>query len=146
MNRKAWCLLLAMSASLFPACKKSEGPVIESKSETKATNPDGSKTTTSTEEKQVGSTVEATTETKTSGKDGGKSESETVVGTVTAFEAGKSITVLTGDGSKHSYDLADDKTSASIDRRVTVGTKVRLDSDKDSAGRKTIRVAPSSEK
>lgn len=146
MNRKTWCLLLGMCAALSLACRKSEGPMVESKSETKATNPDGSKTTTTTEEKQVGSTVEATTETKTSGKDGGTSESETVVGTVTEFDRARSITVLTGDGKKHSYDLADDKTSADVDRRVTVGTKVRLDAGKDSAGRRTIRVSPSSDR
>ena len=33
------------------------------------------------------------------------------------FAAGKRIVVLTGDGSKHDYDLADKKTSATVDRR-----------------------------
>ncbi|MEO8191097.1 MAG: hypothetical protein ABI682_12210 [Acidobacteriota bacterium] len=132
-----------LAALLIPAlaCNKAETPKVESKTETKSTNADGSKSTTTTETTQIGSTVAVTTETRAGGAKGGKTESETVVGTVTELGAGKSIVVLTGDGVKHSYDL-DKKTVASIDPRVTVGTKVRLDTTKDNDGRRSLTVMP----
>jgi hypothetical protein len=138
-----WISLLAAAAviALAPACKRAE-PSIETKSETKSTNPDGSKTTTSTETKQVGSTVASTTETNVGGPNHGKIEDETVVGTVTDFGPGKRIVVLTGDGARHTYDLDDKNTSASVDRSVAVGTKVRLDATKAADGRRAIRVIP----
>lgn len=134
---------LLVAALLFPAlaCNRSETPKVESKTETKSTNADGSRSTTTTETKQIGSTVAVTTETRAGGAKGGKTESETVVGTVTELGAGKSIVVLTGDGVKHSYDL-DKKTVASIDPRVAVGTKVRLDTTKDNDGRRSLTVVP----
>ena len=147
MNRTRWISpLLSAFLVLSFGCRKAETPTVESKAETKSTNPDGSKTTTTTEEKKVGSTVDATTETKASGKEGGKTESETVIGTVTDLVAGKTITVLTGDGQKHTFDLSDQKTSASIDRRVTVGTKVQLDTTKDNTGYRSLRVVPASDR
>jgi uncharacterized protein len=143
MKRMHWISLLAAAAviALAPACKRAE-PSIETKSETKSTNPDGSKTTTSTETKQVGSTVASTTETNVGGPNHGKIEDETVVGTVTDFGPGKRIVVLTGDGARHTYDLDDKNTSASVDRSVAVGTKVRLDATKAADGRRAIRVIP----
>ena len=141
MNRTRWISVWALPLFVLAAgCRKAETPVVESKSETKATDAEGIKVTTSTEEKQVGSTLEATTETSTSGKGGGKTESETVVGTVTALEAGRKITILTGDGKKHDYDLSEKETSADVDGRVAVGSKVRLDSTKEPGGRRSIRV------
>jgi hypothetical protein len=71
-----------------------------------------------------------------------RAERRSVVGTVTDFAAGKRIVVLTGDGSKHDYDLADKKTSTTVDRRVTVGTKEQLNLEKDDAGNRSIRVVP----
>jgi hypothetical protein len=141
MNRTRWISLWALPLFILAAgCRKAETPVVESKSETKATDADGTRVTTSTEEKQVGSTVEATTETSTSGKGGGKTESETIVGTVTAFEPGRKITILTGDGKKHDYDLSEKDTSADVNSRVAVGSKVRLDSTKETTGHRSIRV------
>ncbi|MDQ2869858.1 MAG: hypothetical protein M3S32_03875 [Acidobacteriota bacterium] len=128
------------------ACQRTETPKVESKTETKSTNADGSRSTTTTETKQVGSTVAVTTETRAGGARGGKSESETVIGTVTDLGPGKSIVVLTGDGEKHSYDLGDKKTVASIDPRVAVGTKVRLDTTKDNDGRRSLTVVPVAER
>ncbi|MCA1582727.1 MAG: hypothetical protein LC796_15315 [Acidobacteria bacterium] len=128
------------------ACHRAETPKVESKTETKSTNADGSRSTTTTETKQVGSTVAVTTETRAGGARGGKSESETVIGTVTDLGPGKSIVVLTGDGEKHSYDLGDKKTVASIDPRIAVGTKVRLDTTKDNDGRRSLTVVPVAER
>ena len=143
--RRTRFLSLLFSALLAAAvaCSKSEAPQVETKSETKSTNPDGSRSTTTTESKQVGSTLAATTETKQSG-DGQKmkTENETVIGTVTEYGAGKNLVILTGDGKKHDYDLADKKTVSSVDSRITVGTKVRLDSSKDDSGNRSLQVVP----
>lgn len=134
-------LLVAAVSIVSAGCRNSEVPKVETKAETKSTNPDGSKTTTTTETKQIGSTLASTTETTVGGPNRAKTEDETVVGTVTELAAGKRLVILTGDGDKHSYDL-DDKTVASIDRGVTVGTKVRLDATKDNEGRRSLRVVP----
>ena len=145
MKRTHWISLLTAAVAALavaPACHRAETPAIETKSETKSTNPDGSKTTTSTETKQIGSTVASTTETNVGGPNRGKIEDETVIGTVTDLNPGKKIVVLTGDGARHSYDLDDKNTSASVDRAVTVGTKVRLDTTKATDGRRAIRVIP----
>jgi len=145
MRLRASSLLAAsLAAEIAGAgCGKTSAPKVETKAETKSTNPDGSRATTTTESKQFGSTLVAKTErTDDTGKRREKSVEETVVGTVTDFAAGKRIVILTGDGSKHDYDLADKKTSSSVDRRVTVGTKVQLDLARDDSGNRSIRVVP----
>ena len=143
MNRmRRFSSLTAILLAAGLECRRAETPRVETKSETKSTNPDGSKTTTTTESKQVGSTLASTTETSVGGPNAGKTETETVVGTVTELGPGKRIVILTGDGGKHSYDLDDKKTSASIDRSVAVGTKVRLDAVKESDGRRSLQVVP----
>ncbi len=120
---------------------KTSASKVETRAETKSTNPDGSRATTTTESKQFGSTPVAKTErTEDTGKRTEKSAQETVVGTVTDFAAGKRIVILTGDGAKHDFDLADKKTTATVDRRVTVGTKVELDLARDDSGNRSIRV------
>jgi ABC-type glycerol-3-phosphate transport system substrate-binding protein len=145
LMRRTRFLFLLSSALLAAAvaCSKSETPQVETKSETKSTNPDGSRLTTTTESKQVGSTLAVTTETKQSG-DGQKmkTENETVIGTVTEYGPGKNLVILTGDGKKHDYDLADKKTVSSVDSRIAVGTKVRLDSSKDDSGNRSFQVVP----
>jgi hypothetical protein len=134
---------LAASVAAGAGCGKASAPRVETKAETKSTNPDGSRATTTTDSKQFGSTLVSKTErTDDSGKRKEKSVEETVVGTVTDFTAGKRIVILTGDGSKHDFDLADKKTSATVDRRITVGTKVQLDMARDDSGNRSIRVVP----
>ncbi len=137
-------LAASLAAAIAGAgCGKTSAPKVETKAETKSTNPDGSRATTTTESKQFGSTLVAKTErTDDTGKRKEKSVEETVVGTVTDFAAGKRIVILTGDGSKHDFDLTDKKTSSSVDRRVTVGTKVQLDLARDDSGNRSIRVVP----
>jgi len=142
--RRTYYLCLVASGLLAGviACGKPEAPRVENESKTKATNPDGSRATTTTESKQVGSTLDATTETKTSGAGAtGKTESETVIGTVTDYTANKKLVILTGDGKKHDFDLEEKKTVASVDSRVTVGSKVRLDTTKDDSGNRSLQVA-----
>jgi len=124
-------------------CRKNEPPKVEQKIETKSTNADGTTSKTTTETKQYGSTLVSTTERTEAGAKGKeKSENETVVGTVTEYTAGKKIVVLTGDGKKHDYDLDDKKTTASVDPRVTVGTKVQLELARDNSGNRSLHVSP----
>jgi hypothetical protein len=134
---------LLAAALIAAGCAKSSVPKVESKSEVKSTNADGTRATTTTDAKQYGSTIVSKTERTGVGRDGKeKRVEETVVGTVTDFTPGKRIVVLTGDGSKHSYDLDDKKTNATVDRRVTVGTKVELALARDDSGNRSIRVMP----
>lgn len=146
MRISAVSLLSAFLAAALAAgagCAKASAPKVETKAQTRSTNPDGSKATTTTETNQYGSTLVSKTErTDDTGKGKEKFVEETVVGTVTDYAVGKRIVVLTGDGSKHDYDLDDKKTSATVDRRITVGTKVQLSLARDDAGNRSIRVLP----
>ena len=135
--------LLAAAIAAGASCSKSSVAKVETKATTKSTNPDGTSATTKTDSRQYGSTLVSKTETvENTGKRTEKSQQETVIGTVTAYAAGKHIVVLTGDGSKHDFDLADKKTTATVDRRITVGTKVELNLARDDEGRRSIRVVP----
>ena len=132
---------LAAALAATAACSKSSAPTVETKARTKSTNSDGTRATTTTESKQFGSTLVSKTErTDDTGKRKEKSLQETV-GWAHGDLALVNV-ILTGDGSKHDYDLADKKTQASVDRRVTVGTKVELDLARDDSGNRSIRVVP----
>ena len=68
--------------------------------------PDTTKTTTQTETTKVGTTSASTTETKVATAEGeSKSITNRYVGTVTVFEAGKSIEVMTGNKDVHQFAL-----------------------------------------
>lgn len=124
-------------------CQKREAAQVESESKTTSTDAAGNETVTETEARQVGSTVVATTETTMETGEGDKTtETQTVVGTVTAYEAGKKIEVLTGRGKKHDFDLDDKDTQVTVDPGVTVGNKVRLVQTEYDDGRKTVSVSP----
>jgi hypothetical protein len=98
-------------------------------------------TKTTTETKQVGSTSESTTKTTTETPHGDSTATtNSYVGTVTEFTAGKSIQVMTGDQDKHSFDLDDKDVVAAVDSRVAVGSKVRLVEDKGDNGSRRITV------
>ena len=142
MRLHATAVILGFVLLGLAGCEKKEEPRLEVQSKAKSTNPSGGKTTTTTESLQVGSTLSATTETSSDGAHGKtKSETETVIGTVTIYKPNKSIEILTGDSKKHSFDLDDKNTQFDMDPRVTVGTKVQLVQDKDSTGRRVIRIS-----
>jgi hypothetical protein len=110
-----------------------------------AKEPTTTTTKTTTETKQAGSTSESTTKTTTETPHGDSTATtNSYVGTVTEFTAGKSIQVMTGDQDKHSFDLDDKDVVAAIDSRVAVGSKVRLVEDKGDSGsrRITVTIAP----
>ena len=142
MRQQGTAFILGIVLLAGAGCAKKEEPRLEVKSSAKSTNADGGKTTTTTESLQVGTTLAGTTETTsdtTRGK--AKSETETVIGTVTTYRPNKEIEVMTGDSKKHSFALDQKDSRVEIDPRITVGTKVQLVQDKDSEGRKMIRVA-----
>ena len=131
----------ATAAVLLIGCRRSHEPRIDSHSEVKTTDPGGRHTTTSTESTQIGSTLDGKTEVKTdTGHGTVTADTETVVGTITAFDPGKHVEVLTGDGKKHGFDLQGKDTSSDVEPGVTVGTKVRLVRKKDGSGRVSVRV------
>lgn len=122
------------------ACDRSSPSTIKSESQTKVETPAGTQTTESTT-KQVGSTLESTTETTLKTPEGTvESKLETVVGTVTEYMAGKKIEIMTGDNDKHSYDLEDPDVSYSVDPKVAVGSKVKLEQSTNDAGKKVVAV------
>ena len=74
---------------------------------------------TTNETKQVGTTLEAKSETKAETPSGTvKSKTETIVGTVTVFTAGKTIEVMTGEKKMHSFNLDDTDVTYSVDGNV----------------------------
>jgi hypothetical protein len=141
MRQQGTAFILGIVLLAGAGCAKKEEPRFEVKSQAKSTNADGGKTTTTTESLQVGSTLAGTTETTSNTANGkAKSETETVIGTVTAYKPNKEIEVLTGDNKKHDFALDQKDSRVEVDTRITVGTKVQLVQEKDSAGRKMIRV------
>jgi hypothetical protein len=106
---------------------------------------DTTKTTTETETKRVGSTEQSTTTTKVDSPAGDtKMVTNSFVGTVTKFEPGKSIEVMTGEKETHSFDLDEKDVVASIDPRTAVGSKVQLVEEKpgDGVHKITVTIAP----
>ena len=104
--------------------------------------PDTTKTTTQTETTQVGSTSASTSETKVDTPYGAtKSVTNTFVGTVTVFEVGKSIEVMTGNKETHSFVLDGKNDMVAIDPAITVGSKVQLVEEKGEKGFHKIAVS-----
>src|SRR5438270_159191 len=98
-------LLLSTIVVLAARCSKTTENKTEMKMETTTSTAQGT-SERKTEATQVGSTLEMKTETKTDTAHGSvKGTSETFVGTVTAYEPGKHIEVMTGEKKTHAFDL-----------------------------------------
>lgn len=141
MLKKSIAFGAAALVATLVACSKSPGTV-ERKSETTAQTSAGEVKTTS-QSTQAGNTLEAKTETKAETADGTvKTGTETVVGTVTAFEAGKKIEVMTAEKKSRSFRLDATDTAASVDAGVIVGSRVRVteQTGSDKARRVTVRL------
>lgn len=126
--------LIALAAiAALTACSKPAGTV-ERKTESTTTSSQGT-VETKQESKQVGSTLEAKTETKSKTDEGTvKSNVETFVGTVTVYEAGKKIEVLTGENTRHAFALDAKDVQISVAGPVAVGSHVRIVSEKGDRG------------
>lgn len=131
--------VLSPLLALTLACSKPEGT--EKHSESTTSTPDGAKVKTTEDTKQVGENLEAKTETKVTTNDGTmKSEALTVIGTVTAYEVGKKLEVLTGDKESRTFDLSDAKTTAAIAPDVKVGSRVTVTQTTADSDHKNIKV------
>lgn len=107
------------------ACGPSSGAV-EKKSESTTQTAEGTVKTTS-ESTQVGTTLAATSETKVDTASGTVSaKTETIIGTITVFEAGKKLEVLTGEKKTHSYSLDDKDIVFAVDGNLAVGKAVTV--------------------
>ena len=94
--------------------------------------------------KQVGNTQEAKTGPKNKADKGAaKTNVETFVGTVTAYQAGKKIEILTGDNTRHTIDLSGKNVQISIVGPVAVGAQVQLVQEK---GDQSTRVSVTAKK
>ncbi len=121
------------AAAVLTACSK-PADTIERKSDSTITSPQGS-VETKQESKQVGNTLEVKTETKSKTDDGTlKSNVQTFVGTVTVYEAGKTIEVLTGESTRHTVALDGKDVVVSVVGPVAVGSRVRLVEEKGDRG------------
>lgn len=118
---------LASSAALAIATACAQSPdTVEKKSEGTTKTADGS-VKTSSESTQVGTTLEATSETKVETPSGTvNAKTETIVGTVTAFTAGKKIEVMTGEKKTHAFSLDDKDVVYSLDGPLAVGKRVTV--------------------
>jgi hypothetical protein len=107
------------------ACSKAPGTE-ERKTETTTQTSQG-EVKTSSQSTQAGSTLEAKTETKADTANGTvKTAAEVVVGTVTVYEPGKKIEVMTADKKTSSFALDAKDTVASVDLGVVVGSRVKV--------------------
>jgi hypothetical protein len=134
-------VLGAAALTTLIACSKAPGTV-ERKSETTVQTSAG-EVKTSSESTRDGANLDAKTETKTETADGTiKAQHDTVVGTVTAFEVGKKIEVMTADKKSRSFRLDAKDTAASIDAGVNVGSRVRVteQTGDDKARRVTVKL------
>lgn len=123
------------------ACSKAPGTT-ERKTETTTQTAQGEVRTTS-ESTQAGNTLEAKTETKADTPEGTmKAAVETVVGTVTAYEPGKKIEVMTAEKKSHGFKLDATDTAAAVDPGVSVGSRVRIteQTGNDRARRVTVKL------
>jgi hypothetical protein len=142
MNHRTFTFLFSDGLlAVMTACGQSPGTV-ENKTESTTKTSDGT-TTTTTESKEVGTTLVASTETKADTPSGTvKSKTETIVGTVTIFTAGKKIEVMTGEKKSHTFSLDDKDVIYSVDTNVEVGKRVTVldETGDDKVRRITVRL------
>ena len=132
-HRSSVPLIAAAAIAALTACGKAAEKV-ETKSQTTTTSPQG-QVETKKETTQVGTTLEGKTET-TSKTDQGtvKTNVQTFVGTVSVYEPGKKIEVLTGEKTRHAFALDAKDVVVSVDGPIAVGARVRLVEEKGDRG------------
>jgi ABC-type oligopeptide transport system substrate-binding subunit len=131
----------AASLVLTVACSKAPGTE-ERKTETTTQTSQGEVKTT-TESTRAGNTLEAKTETKADTANGTvKAAAEVVVGTVTVYEPGKKLEVMTADKKTNSFPLDAKDSVVSVDSGVVVGSRVKVtdQTGDDKARRVTVKL------
>lgn len=117
--------VLGAACLVGAACSKSPGT--EERKTTTTTQTSQGEVKTTSESTQAGNTLDAKTETKADTASGTmKSEMDTVVGTVTKYDPGKKIEVMTAEKKSHSFRLDASDASTAIDPGVAVGSRVRV--------------------
>lgn len=125
IHRQLAFLFSAGLLAVATACGQSPDTTVKKTESTTQTS--GGTVKTTSESKQVGTTLEAKSETKADTSSGTvTSKTETIVGTVTAFTAGKKIEVMTGEKKMHSFNLDDKDVVYSVDRTLAVGQRVTV--------------------
>ena len=125
IHRQFAFLASAAFVALATACSQSSDTVTKKTESTTQTS--AGTVTTTNETKQVGATLEAKSETKVDSPAGAvASKTETIVGTVTVFTAGKKIEVMTGEKKMHSLSLDDKDVVYAVDGAVMVGKRVTV--------------------
>ena len=133
----------ALGAACLVAAACSKSPGTEERKTTTTTQTSQGETKTTSESTQSGNTLEAKTETKADTAAGTmKSEMDTVVGTVTKYDPGKKIEVITAEKKSRSFSLDATDASATIDPGVAVGSRVRVteQTGTDKAKRVTVKL------
>jgi hypothetical protein len=141
IHRQFAFLASAAFVALAAACSQSSDTVTKKTESTTETARGTEKTTSET--KQVGSTLEAKSETRIDTPAGAvASKTETIVGTVTVFTAGKKIEVMTGEKKMHSFSLDDKDVVYAVDGSVTVGKRVTVtdETGTDKVRRVTVKL------
>ena len=140
-NRKLPLLVPTFLLAVVTACSQSPDTV-EKKTESTTKSADETVKTTS-ETKQVGATMQSTSETKADTPSGTvTSRIETVLGTVTVFQPGKKIEVMTGEKKTHTFDLDDKDVVYAVDSAVMVGKRVTVSDEtgSDKVRRITVKL------
>lgn len=134
LRNKSLTVIAALSAlATLTACGKPADKV-ETKSQTTTTTSQGT-LETKKETKEVGATLEGKTETTSKTAEGTfKTNVQTFDGTVTVYEAGKKIEVLTGENTRHTAALDGKDVQVSVVGPIAVGTHVRLVEEKGDRG------------
>jgi hypothetical protein len=139
-NRATLAAATAASFLLVSGCHRTSAPREDLKSEVTDTTNAG-KTVTKTEATTVGSTLVQQTTTTARGSEGSeRRDTTTYIGTVSAYEAGRSIDIMTGENVHHRVDLSEKNSTLQMDPSITVGNKVRLVESKDGRGQRTVTV------
>ena len=126
MNTSKLAYLIPAGFLVFATACGPKADTIEKTSESTTQTSEGTVKTTS-ESTQVGTTLSATSETKVDTASGTvSSKTETIVGTVTVFEAGKKLEVMTGEKKMHTWSLDDKDMVFSIEGDPAVGKHVTV--------------------
>jgi sulfite reductase alpha subunit-like flavoprotein len=135
-------LVMSAVATLVGCQSKREEEPVETTSET-TRKTDDSSSSSKTETTELGENRESRTESSTDTPKGDTNTiKDEVVGTVTAYKAGKSIEVMTGDNDKRSFNLDDKDVVINVDSDVKIGERVKVVEVRGDEGFHSVTVTP----
>lgn len=126
MNITKLAYLVPAGLLVFATACGPKADTIEKKSESTTQTSEGTVKTTN-ESTQVGTTLEAKTETSVDTAAGNvDTTTKTVIGTVTVFEPGNKLEVMTGENKSHTFSLDDKDIVFTLDTPIAVGKRVTV--------------------